>query len=481
MSTDAADFLLERFREHAGEPAVVWLDRAETYGSLLSAVSRWSETLTCKGVLAGTIVAVQADFSPTSVALMIALIRHACIIVPLTSSVSSKSEDYLRLSEAAVVIEVGHDDAVVFRWRDQEPQHELLRGLIRRTRPGLVLFTSGSTGASKAIVHDFGALLEKFRMRRHARCMMTFLLFDHIGGVNTLFYALSNGGCIVTVGERTPDAVCRAVDRHGVQTLPTSPTFLNLLLLSGALDLYRLTSLDTITYGTEVMPEQTLRRLREKLPHVQLVQTYGLSEVGILRSKSESSDSLWVKLGGEGYQTRVVDGLLEIKSQSAMLGYLNAPCPFTQDGWFQTGDMVEVKGDYFRVLGRKSEIINVGGETVFPVEIESMIQSMDGVVDVAVTGEKNAITGQIVNAEVVLSTGESAAEFRRRMVAHCRPRMAAFKIPQRVTVAHGGDLHGARFKKFRGRSPTSMADAERDELPACSSTQTAGSDTRSQS
>jgi len=451
MKNDTADFLLERFQEHAERPAIVWQDRAETYGSLLNAVSRWSDDLSTHGVAPGTVVALNADFSPTSVALMIALIRNACIVVPMTSTVSAKREEFLRLSEAAIEIEVGSDDSAVFRSLGVVPQHDLLQRLIRSRQPGLVLFSSGSTGASKAIVHNFNALLEKFRVRRHARCMMTFLLFDHIGGVNTLFYVLSNGGSVVTVVQRTPDAVCRAIVKHGVQTLPTSPTFLNLLLLSGALDQYRLASLDTITYGTEVMPEQTLRRLHEKLPQVQLVQTYGLSEVGILRSKSEASDSLWVKLGGEGYQTRVVEGLLEIKSQSAMLGYLNAPSPFTEDGWFQTGDMVEVKSDFFRLLGRKSEMINVGGEKVFPVEIESVIQAMDGVVDVAVTGEKNAITGQIVIAEVLISTGESATEFRRRMVAHCRPRMAAFKIPQKVTVAHGGDLHGARFKKFRGR------------------------------
>jgi len=451
MSIDATDFLIQRFKEHADRPAIVWHDRVVTYGSLSTAVARWSSDLSTHNVKPGTVVALNADFSPTAVALMIALIRHACIVVPMTSSVSAKREDFLRLSEAAVEIEVTPDDSAVFRSLGVAPQHDLLQRLIHSGQPGLVLFSSGSTGASKAIVHDFGALLEKFRVRRHARCMMTFLLFDHIGGVNTLFYVLSNGGCVVTVADRTPDAVCQAIVKHSVQTLPTSPTFLNLLLLSGALDQYSLPSLDTITYGTEVMPEETLRRLHHKLPHVQLVQTYGLSEVGILRSKSESSDSLWVKLGGEGYQTRVVDGLLEIKSQSAMLGYLNAPSPFTADGWFQTGDMVEVKGDFFRLLGRKSEMINVGGEKVFPVEIESVIQAMDGVIDVAVAGEKNAITGQIVSAQVVLSTGETAAEFRRRMITHCRPQMAPYKIPQKVTVAHGGDLHGARFKKFRGR------------------------------
>ncbi len=449
---DSSDFLLDVFREHSNQTAIVWRGRCFTYGLLLDSVARWEENLAQHRISPGTIVALNADFSPTSVALIIALIRKSCVVVPLTSSVSSKREEFLRLSEAAIEIEVSTDDTATFRTLDALPQHELLRRLIVSRRPGLVLFSSGSTGASKAIVHDFAALLEKFRVRRHARCMITFLLFDHIGGVNTLFYALSNGGCVVTVSERTPDAVCRAIDEHGVQTLPTSPTFLNLLLLSGALDQYSLQSLDTITYGTEVMPEQTLRRLHDKLPHVQLVQTYGLSEVGILRSKSESSESLWVKLGGEGYQTRVVDGLLQIKSQSAMLGYLNAPSPFTEDGWFQTGDIVEVKGDFFRLLGRQSEIINVGGEKVFPVEVESVIQAMDGVVDVAVIGEKNAITGQIVSAEVALSTGESVSEFRKRMIAYCRPRMAPFKIPQRVTVAEAGALHGARFKKLRRRN-----------------------------
>ena len=95
-----------------------------------------------------------------------------------------------------------------------------------------------------------------------------------------------------------------------------------------------------VTYGTEAMPESTLKRFHEILPEVKLLQTYGLSEIGIMRSKSLSSDSLWVKIGGEDFQTRVVDGLLEIKAKSAMLGYLNAPSPFTEDGWFKTGDEV---------------------------------------------------------------------------------------------------------------------------------------------
>ena len=70
----------------------------------------------------------------------------------------------------------------------------------------------------------------------------------------------------------------------------------------------------------------------------------------MLKSKSKSSDSLWLKIGGDGYKTRVVNGLLEIKAKSAMLGYLNASNPFTKDGYFKTGDSVEVKGEYIKKL-----------------------------------------------------------------------------------------------------------------------------------
>jgi len=250
------------------------------------------------------------------------------------------------------------------------------------------------------------------------------------------------------VQERSPDAVCDAIERYRVQLLPTSPTFINLLLLSDAYKRHDLGSLEMVTYGTEAMPETTLARFHTLFPEIQLLQTYGLSELGILRSKSKSSDSLWVKIGGEGFQTRIVDGLLQIKAQSAMLGYLNAPSPFTPDGWFATGDVVEVDGEYLKILGRQSEIINVGGEKVYPAEVESTLQLMDGVEDAVVSAERNAITGQIVHARVRLKTAETAAEFGKRMRLFCRGRLPTFKVPQKVVVV-GEALHGERFKKMR--------------------------------
>ena len=441
------DFLLDVFQTNRAKDAIIWQDQGFSYGWLLHAVQGWRKRLQ-EGVAPGAVGSLEADFSPNAIAGMLALVEHGCIIVPLTASVETKKPEFREIAQVEVMLDVSKDDQVRCQKTATVASHALLWRLKRAHRPGLVLFSSGSTGKNKAAVHDFVPLLEKFKVPRHGLRTLTFLLFDHIGGVNTLLYTLSNAGCIVTVQDRTPDAVCTAIEKYRVQLLPTSPTFLNLLLLSEAYKRHDLSSLETVTYGTEVMPESTLRRFHALFPHIRLLQTYGLSEVGILRSKSKSSDSLWVKVGGEGFETRVVDDMLEIKAQSAMVGYLNAPSPFTEDGWFQTGDAVEVDGEYIRILGRKSEIINVGGEKVYPAEVESILQLMDGVEGVIVNAESNPITGQMVKAKVKLHTGETLSAFRQRMQLFCRDKLPRFKIPQKVIIVTE-EMHGERFKKMR--------------------------------
>ena len=184
------------------------------------------------------------------------------------------------------------------------------------------------------------------------------------------------------------------------------------------------------------MPESTLLRINETLPNVRLQQTYGLSELGILRSKSKDNSSLWVKIGGEGFKTKVVDGILWVKAELAMLGYLNAPSPFNDEGYMVTGDMVEVDGEYMRILGRQSEIINVGGQKVYPAEVESVLLQMDNVQDAVVLGEKNPITGHMVTARVNLAQPEEARAFKLRMFAFCRDKLASFKIPVKVEIIY---------------------------------------------
>jgi acyl-CoA synthetase (AMP-forming)/AMP-acid ligase II len=146
------------------------------------------------------------------------------------------------------------------------------------------------------------------------------------------------------------------------------------------------------------------------------------------------SGSSWA---GEGFQTRVVDEILQIKAESAMLGYLNAPSPFTNDGWFNTGDKVEVDGDYFRILGRRCEIINVGGQKVYPAQVESVMQEMPEAAEVSVYGEQNALMGQIVCAAIRLRESCAARQFHRELRQFCRQRLQEFQIAVRRLLPHG--------------------------------------------
>jgi long-chain acyl-CoA synthetase len=446
--TSIIDFLLSNFRMHSGSEAIIWRDQSYNYRWLAERVLHWQDYLGRQEIARGTVVALEADFSPNAVALFLALVENRCVLVPLTSAVASKRDEFLAVSEAEVSIAIdAHDDVALTRLGTSS-SHAIYAQLRRADHPGLVIFSSGSTGKSKAAVHDAVPLLEKFKTPRHALRTISFLLYDHIGGINTMLYTLSNGGCLVTLTDRSPDSVLRAVEKHRVDLLPTSPTFLNLVLISEAWKRYDISSLKTVSYGTEPMPESTLRRFHELFPSISLLQTYGLSEVGILRSKSRSSDSLWVKIGGDGFETRITDGLLQIKAQSAMLGYLNATSPFTDDGWYITGDRVEVDGEWMRILGRESEIINVGGEKVYPAEVESVLQEFAGVADAIVFGVKNPITGMMVCARVRTTEEVEQKPFVAALKAHCRQRLQAYKVPVKIEFV-AEEQHSERFKKMR--------------------------------
>ncbi|TET95309.1 MAG: long-chain fatty acid--CoA ligase [Candidatus Zixiibacteriota bacterium] len=442
------DFLTEVFQQNKAAEAVIWKGRTYNYSWLLDRIDHWQVVLRTERIQPGAVVILEADFSPNSVALFLSLVEQGCMIVPLASLVEAHKKEFIETAQGEVSIRIDETDNVDIVKLSNKADHEFYKRLRQEGRPGLVLFSSGSTGKSKAAVHDLSKLLKKFHTRRHNLRTLTFLLLDHIGGIDTLLYSLSNGSCVITIEDRSPDAVCEAIEKFNVEVLPVTPTFLNFLLLSEAYERHDLSSLKYITYGTEVMPEVTLKKCAEIFPNVTILQKYGTTEVGTLRSKSKSSDSLWVRIGGEGFQTRIVDGILHIKAESAMLGYLNAPSPFTDDGWFVTGDSVIQEGQYLQILGRKSEIINVGGEKVYPAEVENVIQEMEGIAEVTVYGEKNPIVGNIVCARVRVLRNEDPKQLVARIKKHCRERLESYKVPVKVAIVESKQ-HSSRFKKVR--------------------------------
>ena len=447
---------MERFADRlipfAERPALVHDGSTWSYRQLAERIAVRRAEVAERGVTPGSVVAIVSDYSFEAIALFFALQENRNVVVPITTDVETEVQTRLEEGQVDWVLRLVGDrlgcDSGPGLGR---PKHGLLEEMRATGSAGLILFSSGSTGRPKAMVHDLDRLVERHAGKRAKNLViLVFLMFDHIGGLNTLLGALSTGSELVIPGSRDPEEVCALIARHGVNVLPSSPTFLNLMLMGGAPGRHDLSSLRMITYGTEPMPEALLGRLRSGFPRVRFHQTFGTSETGIAQTSSRSSDSNFLKIEDPDLEYRIVDGELWLRSKTQIRGYLNASMEaFTEDGWFRTGDLVETAADGFlRIVGRAKEVINVGGEKVLPAEVEAALMTMPNVKDCSVHGVVNPITGQTVVAEVVLDTPMDPRELRLALRRHLKDRLATYKIPTKVDIVER--THGSRFKKMRG-------------------------------
>ncbi|MDD4582936.1 MAG: fatty acid--CoA ligase family protein [Eubacteriales bacterium] len=440
------DFIIKSLVDNKETTAVISETKTYTNAEILRKYKNSFKVMEENSIAQGSVVALHADYSADSIAFLLALIEKDCIVVPISKTIIN-FDKLLEISQSEFVFDYTGESNKV-KATGIKVSHEMLLEVRKRKSPGLILFSSGTTGEPKAALHDLTKLLEKFKKPGKALKTISFLLFDHIGGFNTLIHTISHGGTIVTISNRIPEEVCAMIEKERIELLPTTPTFLNMILLNKLYEKYDLTCLKMITYGTESMSEHTLKLFSNVLPNTVFKQTYGLSELGIMSTKSESSDSLWMKVGGDGYETKIVDGILFIKAESAMIGYLNAPSPFDDEGWFDTKDQVEVRNGYLKILGRTTDLINVGGEKVYPIEVENVLLQIEGVLDARVFAEKNPIMGNTVISEILVAPENSNSMFKKKLRNYCGEHLEKFKIPTRFILSEK-ELYSGRLKKKR--------------------------------
>ncbi|MBV8716024.1 MAG: AMP-binding protein [Chloroflexi bacterium] len=452
---DAIDTVINQMRSMGTQDALFWNNRSYSYAAFVHAIDVWLTRLQAAGVKHGSICAIVGDYQLGTCSLVFALLELRAIVVPLTRLVGAEMDAFIEIAGVEFVISVADSDDYDLA---SIPSNAvpLINSFRERGTPGLVVFTSGSTGAPKGILHDCERVMRKFVAPRRGWRTVLFLMFDHFGGFNTLLSTFAYGGTGVCLTNRLPDTVCRTIASSRANLLPATPTFLNLLLASGSFREHDLSSIELITYGTEVMPQATLERIGRVFPSASVKQTYGLSELGVLRSKSEDDASPWVKLGGEGFEVSIRNNILWIRSESNMVGYLNAPNPFDDEGWFCTGDEVEVRGEYVRIIGRQSDVINVGGQKVFPAEIETVLLQADNIADAAVFPVKHPLLGAVVHAQLALHAPEDPRALSERLRQFCIERLARHKVPLRFHVAEPAELYSVRFKKLRRSASKSI-------------------------
>lgn len=441
-------WLSQRYAQIGERPALIGAWGDCTYAQLASLVDEIGQAIGGLRLPGPAAVAVVGGHGPAATAWLIALEAAGHFAVPLAGNPAEHPARLAQVNAQWVVTAEG------FVWNllpriDEASTHPLFQALRAQGAAGLVLFSSGTSGQAKAMVQDLRKLLATYDSRHPSRLAVLALLgFDHIGGLNTLFGCLAAGAPLVVPADLTPASVAEAIAAHRVAVLPATPTFLNLLLVSGEAKTHDLSSLRVITYGTEPMPESLLVRLKAAFPRVRFIQTFGTSETGITRAVSPEAGSTFLRFDDPHLEWKVVDDELWLRSQTQITGYLNASNErFTAEGWFRTGDRVEQgPGGTLRILGRVGELINVGGEKLMPAEVESVVLTVAGVTDCRVRGEPNALTGQTVVVDVVTESSDPEA-LRSAIRAACRQRLARHKIPTRVTFVPS--VSGERMKKTR--------------------------------
>jgi hypothetical protein len=443
--------MVDKFKDN-DQTAIIYDGKKYSYNELYIKIKEIESFIKDK-IKSGEVVAILADYSFVSIALFFALYENKNIIAPITSTSKKEIDGKVKESFSTKIINLENEKLVITNIKS-EVSHKIINDLQTSKCAGLILFSSGSTGAPKAMIHNLDTLVDSYGDKKQKQInMLVFLMFDHIGGINTMLNILSMNATMIIPQNRNADDICKLIEEYKIAVLPSSPTFLNLILINRSYEKYDLSSLRMITYGTETMPEGLLNRLKVVFSKVKFLQTFGTSETGIAATSSKSSSSTFMKIDDENLEYKIVDNELWLRSKTQILGYLNRSMEsFTNDGWFKTGDLVELDNEGFiKIIGRNKEIINVGGQKVLPSEVESVLLGMDEIEDCLVYGEQNAITGQSVSCDVVLKSGVEADGFKILVRKFCKDKLDNFKIPTRVNVVQKTKLT-ERFKKSRIKS-----------------------------
>ena len=370
------------------------------------------------GVSPGSVVITPGETSLESLAWLFGAATTGAIVAPLRRKRAGETRAWKKIIGIGWQVQDGRitrvDEGTV-----SATAAPLLAQLRARNHPGLILATGGTTGTPKLVLHDFTALLATVPVRTgRAQRTLPLMWFDHIGGLDMAWRALAGGQVLVAPPvELTPETVAAAIAHYRVEVLPATPSFLNMLLMAEVHRTHDLSSLRVVPYGAEPMPAGLLGRLRTALPQVEFVQRFGTSETGALPVRTAGA-GLVLREGQTGFAWKVVEGELWVRSPALALGYLSGKAGgFDASGWFRTGDLAEQLADgTVRVLGRREEMINVGGEKVLPGEVEGALLEHPLVADCRVGPEPNAVLGQVVAAEIVWRGPERDAVAVKRIL-----------------------------------------------------------------
>jgi acyl-coenzyme A synthetase/AMP-(fatty) acid ligase len=303
----------------------------------------------------------------------------------------------------------------------------------RRTRRETewILPTSGTSGPPKLVIHTLRTLLGAIA-DAPLQQWATFYDIRRYGGLQIFLRALSGQGSLSLATEG--ESIISLLGRFGaarITHISGTPSHWRKVLMSGE---GRRIDPDYVRLSGEIADDAVLAALRGLYPRARIEHAYASTEAGVVFAVDDGRAGFpasWVD-GDRPVQLRIVDGSLHVRSSRCALRFLGAVArPVAdEDGFVDTGDLVDRRGDRFYFVGRRGGVINVGGAKVHPEEVEAALNAHAAVRASRVFARKSPITGALVFADVVLRHGRQAdAASERDILAVCRTRLAPHMVP----------------------------------------------------
>jgi len=316
-----------------------------------------------------------------------------------------------------------------------------------------LMLTSGTSGVPKIVGHTLealtGAIVADGPARSAAAVWATFYDIRRYGGLQIFLRAIVGGGSMVLSSphEALADHVAR-LQARGVTHISGTPSHWRKLLMSGSASSF---FPRYVRLSGEIADQAVLDGLSAAFPAASIGHAYASTEAGVGFAVNDGREGFPADIVGvvrDGVEMKVEDGSLRIRSRRTAHAYVgrNAAELADRDGFVDTGDIVELRGDRYHFVGRRGGIINIGGLKVHPEEIEAIVNRQLEVRMSRAKSRRSPITGGIVVVDVILADDADASrsdEIRKAILADCKASLAPHKVPAMIKFVSSLDITAA--------------------------------------
>jgi long-chain acyl-CoA synthetase len=477
------DILREKASIIGDRPAVIYKDEPITYSELEARVNRFAQALGGLGIGRGDKVAIMLDNRPEFIVSYFACACLGAVAVPVNIFYKERELDYLLRDSDAValvanpafaefysrieekppgfkwlIVNGDYAEGLQFSELEEQASSEPVETTAGEDDVAEILYTSGTTGVPKGTMLTHGnlffhadAIIGVLELKEDDRALMVVPMF-HGYGITVLLCCFMMGTSFVLLDPFDPVEVFEAVEKHKVTFLPMVVAMYFGLYHHPEREKYDLSSLRIGISGASAMPAQLMRDASRAFDIV-ILEAWGLTECSasatIQRMNMPYKEGS-VGLAHPGVKVGVMDdegnllgpdqvGELVIQGPLVMKGYYKKPGETEEalrGGWLHSGDMGYRDDEgYFFMVDRKKEMVNVGGEKVFPREVEEIMYTHPAVAEAALLPQPHEKLGEIPVAVVALKPGASLSE--EELVEYLSGQLARFKVPRKVIIVDG--------------------------------------------